>query len=122
MFFTFWGLNVIKKRQKPAVTKDLFGKMFGWMLPAHSGKLKLSKMNMAGAGNRMMRFIMKQKRIDSLENLIQQAIDNGVEMIACTMSMDVMGVQKEELMDNVTLGGVASYLERAEEANLNLFI
>ena len=122
MFFTFWGLNVIKKQQKPAVSKDIFGKMFGWMLPAHSGKLKLSKMNMGGAGSWMMRLIMKQKRIDSLESLIQQAVDNGVEMIACTMSMDVMGVQKEELMDNVTLGGVASYLERAEEANVNLVI
>lgn len=122
MFFTFWGLNVIKKQHKPTVTKDIFGKMFGWMLPTHSGKLKLSKMNMGGAGSWMMRLIMKRKRIDSLESLIQQAIDNGVEMIACTMSMDVMGVQKEELMDNVTLGGVVSYLERAEEANVNLFI
>lgn len=122
MFFTFWGLNVIKKQHKPTVTKDIFGKMFGWMLPTHSGKLKLSKMNMGGAGSWMMRLIMKRKRIDSLESLIQQAIDNDVEMIACTMSMDVMGVQKEELMDNVTLGGVASYLERAEEANVNLFI
>lgn len=122
MFFTFWGLNVIKKQHKPTVTKDIFGKMFGWMLPTHSGKLKLSKMNMGGAGSWMMRLIMKRKRIDSLESLIQQAIDNGVEMIACTMNMDVMGVQKEELMDNVTLGGVASYLERAEEANVNLFI
>lgn len=122
MFFTFWGLNVIKKQHKPTVTKDIFGKMFGWMLPTHSGKLKLSKMNMGGAGSWMMRLIMKRKRIDSLESLIQQAIDNGVEMIACTMSMDVMAVQKEELMDNVTLGGVASYLERAEEANVNLFI
>ena len=122
MFFTFWGLNVIKKQHKPTVTKDIFGKMFGWMLPTHSGKLKLSKMNMGGAGSWMMRLIMKRKRIDSLESLIQQAIDNGVEMIACTMSMDVMGVQKEDLMDNVTLGGVASYLERAEEANVNLFI
>lgn len=122
MFFTFWGLNVIKKQHKPTVTKDIFGKMFGWMLPTHSGKLKLSKMNMGGAGSWMMRLIMKRKRIDSLESLIQQAIDNGVEMIACTMGMDVMGVQKEELMDNVTLGGVASYLERAEEANVNLFI
>ena len=122
MFFTFWGLNVIKKRQKPAVSKDLFGKMFGWMLPANSSKLKLSKLNMGGAGSWMMRLIMKRKRIDSLESLMQQAIDNGVEMIACTMSMDVMGVQKEELLDNVTLGGVASYLERAEEANVNLFI
>ena len=75
MFFTFWGLNVIKKQHKPTVTKDIFGKMFGWMLPTHSGKLKLSKMNMGGAGSWMMRLIMKRKRIDSLESLIQQAID-----------------------------------------------
>lgn len=122
MFFTFWGLNVIKKRQKPAVSKDIFGKMFGWMLPTHSGKLKLSKMNIGGAGSWMMRLIMKKKHIDSLESLIAQATENGVEMIACTMSMDVMGVKQEELMENVMLGGVATYLERAEDANVNLFI
>lgn len=122
MFFTFWGLNVIKKRQKPAVSKDIFGKMFGWMLPTHSGKLKLSKMNMGGAGSWMMRLIMKKKHIDSLESLIAQATENGVEMIACTMSMDVMGVKQEELMENVMLGGVATYLECAEDANVNLFI
>lgn len=122
MFFTFWGLNVIKIREKPAVSKDMFGKMFGWMLPSHSSQLKLSKMNMGGAGSWMMRLIMKKKHIDSLESLIAQAAENGVEMIACTMSMDVMGVKQEELMDNVSLGGVAAYLERAEEANVNLFI
>ena len=122
MFFTFWGLNVIKKREKPAVSKDIFGKMFGWMLPANSEKLKLSKMNMGGAGSWMMRLIMRKKRIDSLEGLMAQAVENGIEMIACTMSMDVMGVKKEELMDNVVLGGVATYLERAEDANVNLFI
>lgn len=122
MFFTFWGLNVIKKRNKPTVSKDFFGKMFGWMLPSHSGQLKLSKLNMGGMGSRMMRSIMKNKNIESLESLINQAAENGVEMIACTMSMDVMGVKKEELMDQVTLGGVAAYLEKAEEANMNLFI
>jgi len=122
MFFTFWGLNVIKKRNKPAVEKDIFGKMFGMMLPSSSKTLALSKMNMGGIGSKMMRHIMQNKRIDSLESMIQQAIDNGVEMIACTMSMDVMGVKKEELLENVELGGVATYLERAEGANMNLFI
>lgn len=122
MFFTFWGLNMIKKQQKPAVSKDMFGKMFGWMLPSHSGKLALSKMNMGGMGSKMMRMIMKSKNIDSLESMIAMAIENDVEMIACTMSMDVMGVKKEELMDHVTLGGVATYMARAEEANINLFI
>ncbi|NLI37453.1 MAG: FAD-dependent oxidoreductase [Bacteroidales bacterium] len=122
MFFTFWGLNIIKKRRKPAVHKDIFGKMFGMMLPSHSGKLSLSKLNMWGMGSWMMRLIMKNKRIDSLESLMQQAIDGGAEMIACTMSMDVMGVKSEELLDNVQLGGVAAYMERAEHANMNLFI
>lgn len=122
MFFTFWGLNVIKKRNKPAVSKDLMGRMFGWMLPSHSGKLALSKLNMMGMGSRMMRGIMKKKHIDSLESLIEQAVANGVEMIACTMSMDVMGVTREELLDNVSLSGVATYLDRTEDANLNLFI
>jgi len=122
MFFTFWGLNVIKKRNKPSVEKDIFGKMFGMMMPSDSKRLSLSKMNMGGIGRIMMRHIMKDKRIDSLESMIQQAIDSGVEMIACTMSMDVMGVKKEELLDNIQLGGVASYLERAEQANMNLFI
>ena len=122
MFFTFWGLNVIKKSNKPRVKKDIFGKMFGFMLPANSKELGLSKMNMFGLGSIMMRHIMKLRRIDSLESLRQQAIDNGVEMIACTMSMDVMGVAKEELLDNVVLGGVASYMERAEQAGVNLFI
>ena len=121
IFFTFWGLNAIKKTEKPKVRKDWFGKMFGVMLPSDSMKLKLSKMNMGGMG-RMMRHIMKRKGIDSLESLRRQAIENGVEFIACQMSMDVMGVKKEELLDHVTIGGVATYMGRAEEANVNLFI
>ena len=122
IFFTFWGLNAIKKTEKPKVRKEWFGKMFGVMLPSDSMKLKLSKMNMGGMGARMMRHIMKRKGIDSLESLRRQAIENGVEFIACQMSMDVMGVKKEELLDHVTIGGVATYMGRAEEANVNLFI
>ena len=122
IFFTFWGLNAIKKVNKPAVHKDLFGKMFGWMLPSNSLQLKLSKMNMGGIGSKMMRYIMKSKNVDSLESLREQAIANGVEFIACQMSMDGMGVAREELRDNVTIGGVATYMNRAEESNVNLFI
>lgn len=122
IFFTFWGLNVIKKTKKPSVKKDFLGKMFGLMLPSSSEKLKLSQMNMAGMGSKMMRYIMKNKNIDSLESLMQQAKDNGVEFIACSMSMDVMGIKKEELLDDITIGGVAAYLDRAENANINLFI
>lgn len=122
MFFTFWGLNVIKKSVHAPVKKDAVGRMFGMMLPRNSHSLSLSKMNMGGIGARMMRSIMKHKKIDSLESLIEQAQNNGVEFIACQMSMDVMGVKKEELLEQVKIGGVATYLERAEEANVNLFI
>ncbi len=122
IFFTFWGLNAIKKADKPRVKKDIWGRMFGWMLPSDSTKLALSQMNMLGIGAKMMRYLMKQKGVDSLETLRRQAIDNGVEFIACQMSMDVMGVKREELLDEVTVGGVATYMERAEQANVNLFI
>lgn len=122
IFFTFWGLNAIKKTVKPKVGKDLFGKMFSWMLPSDSRSLKLSKMNMGGMGSRMMRHIMKRKNVDSLEELRDAAIKSGVEFIACQMSMDVMGVHRDELLDNVTVGGVATYINRTDDANLNLFI
>lgn len=122
IFFTFWGLNAIKKTNGPKVTKDFFGRMFSWMLPSDSTRLALSKMNMMGMGAKMMRYLMRKKGVDSLEELRQQAVDNGVEFIACQMSMDVMGVRRDELLDNVTVGGVATYMERAEKANVNLFI
>lgn len=122
IFFTFWGLNVIKKEIKPVLKKDIFGKMFSWMLPSSSKKLHLSKMSMLGMGDKMMRHIMKTKNINSLEELRQQALASGVEFIACQMSMDMMGIQKEELLDGVTIGGVATYMERAEDANVNLFV
>ena len=122
IFFTFWGLNVLKKIQKPRTEKDIFGKMFGMMLPSSSLRLKLSKMNMMGLGSRMMRFLMKRKGIDSLESLRSQALAQGVEFIACQMSMDMMGIRREELLDEVTIGGVATYMERADKANVNLFI
>ena len=122
MFFTFWGLNVIRKERTDVVKKDTMSKMFGMMMPAGSRKLSLSKMNMMGMGTRMMRKVMRNKQIDSLESLIEQARNNGVEFIACQMSMDVMGITKEELIDGVNVGGVATYLERAEDANVNLFV
>ena len=122
IFFTFWGLNVIKKEKKPAVAKDFFGKMFSAMLPSSSSKLGLSKLNMLGAGAKMIRRLMAGKKVYSLEEMISQARENGVEFIACQMSMDLMGVAKEELLDGVTIGGVATYMERAGKANVNLFI
>ncbi len=122
MFFTFWGLNVIKDVNRPKVKKDMMGNMFDKMMPGHAGKLKLSNMNMGGMGRRMMKLRMKDKNVDALETMIQQAKDSGINMIACQMSMDIMGVHKDELIDGVNIGGVANYLEEAEQSNLNLFI
>lgn len=122
MFFTFWGLNVIKKENKPKVDKDTMGVMFSKMMPGHAGKLRLSNMNMGGMGRLMMKWRMKDKHVDALETMIQQAQDSGINMIACQMSMDIMGVDKTELIEGVHIGGVANYLEEAEQSNLNLFV
>ena len=122
LFFTFWGLNIIKKTDKPKVQKDMMGKMFSKMMASDAGKLKLSKMHMMGMGSKMMKKRMSSKKVDSLEDLLQTAMDNGVEMIACQMSMDMMGVDKLELLEGVQIGGVATYLEEAEQSNVNLFI
>ncbi|MFZ2538522.1 MAG: FAD-dependent oxidoreductase [Oscillospiraceae bacterium] len=122
MFFTFWGLNVLRKPEKSSVKKDFMSKMFGMMMPRGSTKLGLSNMNMSGMGAKMIRGVMKNKNIDSLEDLIKLAQSNGVELIACSMSMDVMGITQEELMDGVKLGGAAAMIANAEESDMSLFI
>ena len=122
MFFTFWGLSVLKKRSPVPLRKSLLEKMFSLMLPSSSRALGLSRMNMLGMGGPVMRYIMRKKKVDSLESLMHQAKEAGVEMIACQMSMDVMGIRAEELMEGVKIGGVATYMERAEASNVNLFI
>lgn len=122
MFFTFWGLNALRKREKQNVKKPFMDAMFGAMMPRGTSKLKLSNMNMGGMGAAMMKKVMKDKNIDSLEDLMKQAMFNGVKLVACTMSMDVMGITKEELIDGIEYAGVASYLGDAEESNVNLFI
>ena len=91
-------------------------------MPKGSKKLKLSKMNMAGMGTAMMKKVMNDKNVDSLEDLMKKAMENGVRLVACTMSMDIMGITREELLDGVEFAGVASYLGDAEESNVNLFI
>ncbi len=122
MFFTFWGLNILRKREHVKVDKTAIEKMFGKMMPQGTAKLALSKMNMFGLGTKMMKMIMKQKNVMTLDELIQSAMNNGVKIVACTMSMDVMGIKKEELIDGVEFAGVASYLSDAEMSNVNLFI
>jgi len=122
MFFTFWGLNALRKQEKISVKKPIIDKMFGAMMPRGTKKLKLSNMNMGGMGTLMMKKVMKDKNVDSLEELMKKGMASGIKLVACTMSMDVMGITKEELIDGVELAGVGSYLGDAEESNVNLFI
>lgn len=122
MFFTFWGLTALLKEKKQDIKKTPMENMFGAMLPRGSKNLHISRMDMGGMGTAMMKKIMNDKHVDSLEALIEKAIQNGVKIVACTMSMDVMGIHKEELIDGVTLGGVGAYLGDAEESDVNLFI
>jgi NADPH-dependent 2,4-dienoyl-CoA reductase/sulfur reductase-like enzyme/peroxiredoxin family protein/rhodanese-related sulfurtransferase/TusA-related sulfurtransferase len=122
LFFTFWGLNLLRKPQRVPVKKTLVESMFGWMMPRGAEKTSLSKMNMAGMGTRMIKGIMKSKNVSSLSELIAKAKDNGVRLVACAMSMNLMGIKKEELIDGVQEGGVAMYLAQAESAGVNLFI
>jgi len=122
IFFTFWGLNILRKPTTPRVNKSLLDRMFGAMMPKGPERLKLSKMNMGGLGTKMMKHVMRSKNVDTLPGLIKSAQDAGVRLVACAMSMDVMGIKKEELIDGVEVAGVASYLGTAQEANVNLFI
>ena len=96
--------------------------MFDLMLPSSAKKLPLSKMNMGGMGPAMIQHIMKKKNVDSLPDMIEQAHKLGVKFVACTMSMDLMGIEKEELFDFVEYGGVATFIGDSEKANMQLFI
>ncbi|HOK08869.1 MAG TPA: FAD-dependent oxidoreductase [Candidatus Hydrogenedens sp.] len=122
IFFTFWGLNVLRKNQPIPVKKTILEKMFGFMMPCGIDKLKLSKMNMGGLGTQMMKHVMKSKNVMPLSELMSSAISSGVKLVACSMTMDIMGIKKEELIDNVEIGGVGYYLGEAGNASVNLFV
>jgi NADPH-dependent 2,4-dienoyl-CoA reductase/sulfur reductase-like enzyme/peroxiredoxin family protein/rhodanese-related sulfurtransferase/TusA-related sulfurtransferase len=122
LFFTFWGLNLLRRPEVVSVEKPFIEKMFGWMMPRGPEKTCLSKMNMLGLGTRMIKGIMKKKNVASLSELIDKARQNNVHLVACTMTMDLMGIKREELIDGVEEGGVAMYLSRAEASGVNLFI
>ena len=123
MFFTFWGLNVLRKPDKMnSLGKNIIEAAFGWMMPRGSKKLYLSKMSMGGLGGMMIRGIMKKKNVPALEEMIAMAIRGGANLVACQMSMDLMGIRLEELIDGIQIGGVASYLEASEHSDNNLFI
>ena len=122
LFFTFWGLNILRKAERTRVKKNVIELMFGRMMPRGSRRLGLSRMNMAGVGAKMIRSVMRSKNVSSLEELIQSGMENGVRMIACQMSMDVMGIKPEELLTGVEVGGVATFIGSAELSDTNLFI
>jgi peroxiredoxin family protein len=122
MFFAFWGLNALRREKYKTPHKDFLSRMFGWMMPKGANKLKLSKMNMIGLGTSMMKRVMSKKNVMSLPDLIRTAQDLGVKFTACEMSMNVMGLRKEELLDGVKLAGVATALATASESKTSLFI
>lgn len=122
LFFTFWGINILRKSGPVATKKNLIEKMFGIMMPKGADKLTLSKMNMAGMGLAMIKGIMKHKNVMTLPELIAQAKMSGVKLVVCTMTMDLMGIKKEELIDGVEEGGVAMYIDHLSRSGANLFI
>lgn len=123
MFFTFWGLSVLKKKNATGGSKkDLMQKMFTMMTPGSSESLGVSKLNYFGMGSVMLRQMMKKQEVSSLEDLMEMARDMGVRFIGCTMSMDVMGIAREDLMDDIELGGVAAFMGEAARARVSLFI
>jgi len=124
MFFTFWGIPMLRASDKKGKGKDMMSKMFGWMLPKGASKLKLSRMNMGGAGTAMMQSLMKKKNVASLEQMIDLAAELEVKIYVCEMSMSLMGFTREEMIDypGLTYCGVAKFLEEAMNSKVQLFL
>lgn len=123
LFFTFWGLNVLRSNPAPHIDKPMMDRMFGAMLPQGAGHLdSISKLNNAGLGVKLLRKVMRDKRVDTPESLLATLVEGGAQLIACQMSMDVMGLRHEELIDGVEIGGVAAFLGEAQESGTTLFI
>ena len=122
IFHTFWGLNALRKDEVIPVKKGFMEKMFGKMMPRGADKMGLSKMNFAGFGPKMIKETMKKHNAMSLPQLIEMAQEQDVKLVACTMTMDLLGLKEEELLNNIEYAGVAAYLADAEEGNVNLFI
>jgi peroxiredoxin family protein len=122
MFFTFWGLSALKKRSAKGHQRDFYERMFAAMTPTGTQAMGVSKLNFGGMGAIMLRRMMKNKEITSVEELMDLARESGVRMIACTLSMDVLGVTTEDLVDGLELGGVGAYLGDAAKSRVTLFI
>ncbi|MFM6967979.1 MAG: FAD-dependent oxidoreductase [Microbacteriaceae bacterium] len=122
MFFTFWGLNALRAKNPPKRQKKAMEKMFAAMMPSGADDLKLSQLNMGGAGTEMIKQVMKQHNVQSLPELMKAAKDGGARIIACTMTMDLLGIAESDLMEGIEFGGVASFLGEAAESQTTLFI
>ncbi|MFB4169966.1 DsrE/DsrF/DrsH-like family protein [Virgibacillus sp. JSM 102003] len=122
IFHTFWGLNALRKENQVPVKKGLMEKMFGKMMPRGADKMGLSKMNYLGMGQKMIKNVMKKHNAMPLPQLVEMAQEQDVQLIACTMTMDLLGLQKDELLDEIEYGGVAAYVGEAEDGNISLFI
>ena len=122
IFHTFWGLNALRKDELIPVKKGFMEKMFGKMMPRGADKMGLSKMNFAGFGPKLIKDVMKKHNAMSLPQLIEMAQEQDVKLVACTMTMDLLGLKQEELLESIEYAGVAAYLADASEGNVNLFI
>jgi peroxiredoxin family protein len=122
MFFTFWGLALLRKKNSSSQTRTLVEKMFSWMLPKGPDDTTLSKMNFLGAGTLMMKGVMRKKKMPRISDFLNMALSMGVKIVACTTSMGMMGIKKEDLIDGLEIGGVTTYLGEARNSNINLFI
>ncbi|WP_079477698.1 DsrE/DsrF/DrsH-like family protein [Halobacillus salinus] len=122
IFHTFWGLNALRKDEPIKADKNFLEKMFGKMMPRGADKMGISKMNYAGFGPKMIKNVMKKHNTMPLPDLIEMAQEQDVNLVACTMTMDLLGLQKAELLDEIEYAGVAAYLGDAEDGNVNLFI
>ncbi len=122
VFVTFWGLDAIKKPSMKTAGRQLLEKMVLWMRPKGPTKLGTSKMNFGGIGPRLFRYMMGKKNIEPLPSLIELAREMGIKIIACQMSMDVMGIKKEDLIDGIEFGGAATFLSDSFASNTTLFI
>ena len=122
LFFTFWGLNALRKKDGKGRDKTFIEKIFGAMMPKGANKMPLSSMNMLGMGSAMIKGIMKKKNVDDIDTMIAKTQKVGVRFIACTMSMDLMGIKEEELIDGIEYAGVGSYISSNENAGTTLFV
>lgn len=122
IFFTFWGLNTLKDETAKVGKKGLLEKMFGWMMPKGPNKLALSNMNFLGVGPKLIKHVIKKHNAMTVPQLLELAKEQNINLVACTMTMDLLGINQDEMIDDINYGGVGAYIGDAENSNTNLFI